>query len=143
MILLTGWVDVNPEKRDAALVAGKPHMQATRAWPGCLDYVWSADPLNPARIYIYERWEDADSLTSHLAGPHYAAMRDTIAAGMGKAMGLSTDEMLRHPHGLFGTPDAICEELERRREQYGISYVTVGDNALEAFAPVVARLTGK
>ena len=80
MILLTGWVDVNPEKRDAALVAGKPHMTATRAWPGCLDYVWSADPLNPARIYIYERWEDADSLTSHLAGPHYAAMRDTIAA---------------------------------------------------------------
>ena len=80
MLLLTGWVDVDPEKRDAALVAGKPHMEATRAWPGCLDYVWSADPLNPARIYIYERWEDPESLTSHLAGPHYQAMLNTIAA---------------------------------------------------------------
>jgi quinol monooxygenase YgiN len=55
-------------------------MEATRAWPGCLDYVWSADPLNPARIYIYERWKDPESLASHLAGPHYKAMLETIAA---------------------------------------------------------------
>ncbi len=80
MLLVTGWVDVDPGKRDAALVAGRPHMERTRAWPGCLDYVWSADLLNPARIYIYERWRDSQSLASHLAGPHYAAMRDTIAA---------------------------------------------------------------
>jgi probable F420-dependent oxidoreductase len=66
-----------------------------------------------------------------------------IAEGMGKAMGLSAEEMLRHPHGLFGTPDAICEELQRRREAYGISTVTVPDTALDAFAPVVARLAGK
>jgi hypothetical protein len=50
--------------------------------------------------------------------------------------------MMRHPHGLFGTVDAICEELLRRRDAYGISYVTVGDDVLETFAPVVARLTG-
>ena len=80
MILLTGWVDVDPARRDAALAAGRPHMAATRAWPGCLDYVWSADPLNPARIYIYERWENATALESHFAGPHYRAMRDAIAA---------------------------------------------------------------
>jgi len=80
MILLTGWIDVDPERRDAALLAGRPHMQATRAWPGCLDYVWSADPLNPARIYVYERWESAEALASHFQGPHYVAMRDAIAA---------------------------------------------------------------
>jgi probable F420-dependent oxidoreductase len=68
---------------------------------------------------------------------------DATAAGMGKAMGLSAEEMLRHPHGLIGTIDAICEELERRREATGISYVTIGDNVLDAFAPVVARLAGK
>lgn len=80
MILLTGWVDVDPAKRDAALVAGRGPMQATRAWPGCLDYVWSADPLDPKRIYIYERWADAAALASHFAGPHYGAMRDAIGA---------------------------------------------------------------
>jgi alkanesulfonate monooxygenase SsuD/methylene tetrahydromethanopterin reductase-like flavin-dependent oxidoreductase (luciferase family) len=68
---------------------------------------------------------------------------EPIAEGMGKALGLSAREMMRHPHALFGTPGAICDELARRREEYGISYVTVGDNALEAFAPVVARLAGK
>ena len=80
MIIISGTVDVDPARRDAALEAGCPHMRATRAQKGCLDYVWSADPLNPARIYIYERWEDAESLESHFAGPHYVGMRDTIAA---------------------------------------------------------------
>ena len=41
-----------------------------------------------------------------------------------------------------GTPDEICEELQRRRDAFGISYITVPDNAFEAFAPVVAKLTG-
>lgn len=66
-----------------------------------------------------------------------------IAEGMGKAMGLSTDEMLEHPHGLFGSAEALCDTLEDRRARYGISRVTVGDDVLEAFAPVVATLAGR
>jgi len=57
--------------------------------------------------------------------------------------GLSEDEMARHPHALFGSVDAICDELERRRELHGISYITVGEANMEAFAPVVERLAGK
>jgi probable F420-dependent oxidoreductase len=63
-----------------------------------------------------------------------------MAKGMGGAMGLSEEDMIHHPHALMGTVDAICEELERRREKLGFSYVTVGDNVMEAFAPVVAKL---
>jgi probable F420-dependent oxidoreductase len=66
---------------------------------------------------------------------------EKIAADMGQAVGLGPEDMLRHPHGLFGSVDSVCDELLRRREQYGISYVTVGDAALDSFAPVVARLT--
>lgn len=80
MIIVAGWVDVDPDRRDQALIAGRPHMQATREWPGCLDYVWSADPLNDGRIYVYERWTDEASLASHFAGPYYTAMRNTIGA---------------------------------------------------------------
>jgi probable F420-dependent oxidoreductase len=79
-------------------------------------------------------------------GAYFTFVQDgaeAIAAGMGQAMGLSKEEMLRHPHGLFGSADAVTNELQRRRELYGISYVTVGDAAMEAFAPVVARLAGK
>jgi len=63
--------------------------------------------------------------------------------GMAKAFGLTSDEMRRHPHGLFGEVDEICEELERRRELFGTSYLTIPDTAFEAFAPVVAKLSGK
>lgn len=65
-----------------------------------------------------------------------------IAEGMGASLGLSGDEMRAHPHGLFGDVPEICEELERRRERYGISYITVGVEARDAFAPVVAKLSG-
>jgi probable F420-dependent oxidoreductase len=66
-----------------------------------------------------------------------------IAEGMAARFGMSAEQMLSHPHGLFGPVDSICDELERRREQFGISYVTVGDSVAEAFAPVVARLAGR
>ena len=64
------------------------------------------------------------------------------AEGMAKAMGFETEQMLAHPHALIGSVDEICEELERRRDTYGISYVSVPDTALEPFAPVVAKLSG-
>jgi len=66
-----------------------------------------------------------------------------VLGGMARSFGYTEDEMRRHPHGLFGSVDTICEELERRRELFGISYIAVGDGAMEAFAPVVARLSGK
>ena len=67
---------------------------------------------------------------------------EKIAEGMGGSLGLSAEEMRAHPHGLFGEVSQVCEELERRRERYGISYFTVGADARDAFAPVVAKLAG-
>ncbi len=79
-------------------------------------------------------------------GAYFTFVQDgaeAIAEGLGRAMGLSGQEMLSHPHGLFGSVDAVCETLEQRRARLGISYVTVPDTALDAFAPVVARLAGR
>lgn len=59
------------------------------------------------------------------------------------AFGISATEMREHPHALIGSVDSLAEMLEARRERYGISYVTVPDAAMHAFAPVVARLAGK
>jgi probable F420-dependent oxidoreductase len=67
---------------------------------------------------------------------------DAAADGMAKALGMTPVEMRRHPHGLFGTVEEICDELERRRELLGTSYVTIPDHVFEAFSPVVAKLTG-
>lgn len=56
--------------------------------------------------------------------------------------GMTEEELVHFPHALVGTVDSICEELQRRREELGFSYVTVSDSNLDAFAPIVARLAG-
>lgn len=73
--------------------------------------------------------------------------QQATAAAIGEALGMSADDILSHPHCLIGSIDFICEELQRRREIYGISYIAVLDdgenNMVETFAPVVERLSGK
>jgi probable F420-dependent oxidoreductase len=68
---------------------------------------------------------------------------DDALAPLSAAFGLPAEQLARHPHVLIGPVDAICDELERRRDSYGISYVTVPESASGAFAPVVARLAGR
>ena len=66
-----------------------------------------------------------------------------VAEGFGGMFGMSAAEVLHYPHALIGPPSAIIEEIQRRREEYEINYFTVGDQNIEAFAPVVAALAGK
>lgn len=56
---------------------------------------------------------------------------------------LSADEILESPYALIGTVDHLVEELQRRRERWGISYYVTFEPYIDAFAPVVARLTGR
>jgi probable F420-dependent oxidoreductase len=49
-------------------------------------------------------------------------------------------QVLESPGTLVGGVPAIVETLHARREQYGISYYVVRARAMDAFAPVVARL---
>ena len=43
-------------------------MRDSRAEAGCLEYVFAADPLDPARVVLSERWESMDLLQQHLKG---------------------------------------------------------------------------
>jgi probable F420-dependent oxidoreductase len=65
-----------------------------------------------------------------------------LAEAVGPSLGLTPDEAMVSPHALAGTEDEVVQACIDRRERFGISYVTVGAEALETFAPVVARLTG-
>jgi probable F420-dependent oxidoreductase len=56
---------------------------------------------------------------------------------------LTPDEILQSPYVLIGTVDQMVEDLELRRERWGISYYVIFETYLDAFAPVVARLAGK
>ncbi len=61
---------------------------------------------------------------------------------MGAAFGMSGDDLAAYPHALVGSIDEICETLHQRRNDYGISYITVGAATMADFAPVVERLAG-
>ena len=78
-------------------------------------------------------------------GGYFAAVTDntdeTLQA-MAGMMGMDAATLAEHPHALIGSVDQICETIQARREQYGISYITFSQRNLEMMAPVVAKLTG-
>ncbi len=68
--------------------------------------------------------------------------RDTVIAEMAPAFGLTPAEAGETPHALIGSVEQICDQLVERRERWGISYLGMSGDQLDAFAPVVARLAG-
>jgi probable F420-dependent oxidoreductase len=68
--------------------------------------------------------------------------RAGTAEALAPAFGLTPAQALASPHALVGTADQLCDDLLARRERWGLSYVTVGVDALAAMTPVVARLAG-
>jgi len=60
--------------------------RATRAEPGCLDYVFAVEVNDPNSVRLVERWESADALRAHFGTPHMAAfqaaMQSDPPAGM-------------------------------------------------------------
>ena len=68
-----------------------------------------------------------------------AGARDRLA-GM---LGVDTSMLLTSPFALIGSPSELVERLIERRERWGFSYVIVGADDVDKFAPVVAALAGK
>ena len=85
MIVVAGTIEFqDAASRDAAVEATKPHQAATRSdEPGCLAYVFAADPVVDTRIQVYELWESAELLEPHFQHENYFNMRQTLGqAGM-------------------------------------------------------------
>jgi probable F420-dependent oxidoreductase len=68
--------------------------------------------------------------------------RMSVATPMAAGLGSEATDVLEMPHFLIGTVDEVVDQLEQRRDRYGISYVIVPGDVVEAFAPVVKRLDG-
>lgn len=68
--------------------------------------------------------------------------RRGAAEGVAAMVGFSVEDILSTPFALIGTPGQIVEDLRERRQRWGFSYVIVGAEDVDAFAPVVAELAG-
>ncbi len=64
---------------------------------------------------------------------------DSIA----RAIGVEPTMLEASPYALIGSPTKIVDDLLALRETYGFSYVIVGVNEIDSFAPVVAELAGR
>ncbi len=71
------------ETRSAAIQVG----EASRADPGCNEYLFTQDLVDPAVLILAEEWASAEALQAHLATPRFAAlpavcMGDRCRAGL-------------------------------------------------------------
>jgi len=84
MLIVAGHFDVDPSDRDAFIEDRVEAVKASRAEQGCITYAFSADPVEPGRVLLFERWEDKPSLAAHLEGLRSApqARRDIKILGV-------------------------------------------------------------
>ena len=68
--------------------------------------------------------------------------RRSLAEMMAGAFGVSPDEALETPVVLAGTLEQMIDDLYARRERWEMSYVVVGVDVMEQFAPAIAKLAG-
>jgi hypothetical protein len=72
-----------------------------------------------------------------------ADRREMAAAELARAFGATPEQVLGSVHFLVGTVDIMVAEIQRWREEYGISYISVIQPYMDVLAPVVARLAGR
>jgi quinol monooxygenase YgiN len=67
MVIVAGVFTMDPGQRDAFLAGRMEMMRVSRAEKGCIEYTFAADPLDPGRVVLVEKWESQDDLDAHLA----------------------------------------------------------------------------
>jgi probable F420-dependent oxidoreductase len=101
--------------------------------------------------------EEKVSIVRSAAGPRLADIEMNIRAffvkvtddasgtisGMAQMIGVEPTMVADTPFALIGPVNKIVDDLLARRERWGFSYVIVGAEDVDSFAPVVAALNGK
>jgi probable F420-dependent oxidoreductase len=68
--------------------------------------------------------------------------RKALAEAAAPGFDMTPEDALEAGITCIGTIDEICDQLVARRERWGVSYIVIGDDIFEQFAPVVDRLAG-
>lgn len=68
---------------------------------------------------------------------------DEAVDATAQTLSVTPDMVRESPFALIGPASLLVERLLQRRERWGLSYVIVGTDDIDAFAPVVAELAGR
>jgi probable F420-dependent oxidoreductase len=128
--------------READIVGLEDHQFAERATGSpAIHTADSAEQVEIVREAAGARFGDLE-LTVFAARTEVTDERASAVARMAEQLQLSPSQIDTSTSFLLGSVDAIVDQLQERRERLGISYVMVWDRVMDAFAPVVARLSG-
>ena len=61
-IIVTGWLQVDADRRDAYVDDCRAVVEAARSTRGCLDFAITACSVDPGRVVVSERWSDRAAL---------------------------------------------------------------------------------
>jgi quinol monooxygenase YgiN len=62
VLIIAGSLFLDPGHRSDFLAANAAVVGQAREADGCLDFVQAADPLDPTRINVFERWDTEEQL---------------------------------------------------------------------------------
>jgi hypothetical protein len=74
------------------------------------------------------------------------ALSDRLGDGvdrLARRFALSREQVMQTPYLLAGTVEHISEQLQKARQNFGISYLVVYEEHMEQFAPIVAQLANQ
>ena len=70
MVIVAGQIIVEPQQRESYLTDCVSVVERARGAAGCLDFAITADPIDPGRVNVFERWESQQALeTFRGSGP--------------------------------------------------------------------------
>ena len=70
MVIVAGHITVEPQQREFYLTDCVSVVERARGAAGCLDFAITADPIDPGRVNVFERWESQETLeTFRDSGP--------------------------------------------------------------------------
>jgi len=67
MLIVCGHLVLDPADRDTHVTASSAAVRLARQAPGCLDFAVSADPVDPTRVNVFERWASSEDLDAFRA----------------------------------------------------------------------------
>jgi quinol monooxygenase YgiN len=83
MIVVTGYLTIDPAKRAEAEAAMAPFLAANRAEAGCIDYRFSTDVLDSTIVNGLEIWESQEAIDAHMGSAHMAEFMTAIGPCLG------------------------------------------------------------
>jgi probable F420-dependent oxidoreductase len=131
--------------READIVGVNASLQAGVVGPDVIASMTEESTIDKVKIVADAAGDRISEIEMNIRA-FFVSVTDDRAGqltGVAEMIGVEQSMVENSPFALIGSPPKIAEDLLARREQYGFSYIIVGSDDIEDFAPVVAQLAGK